>query len=149
MTAAGTDSRALLARMASAVNEHDLDGLVACFAEDYANENPVHPQRSFRGRAQVRRNWTHIFGDVPGVRARVLRSAVDGDSLWAEWELSGTLRDGGDFDMRGVFIYGVADGRAQWARMFLEPAERTGGTVGASAGHVAGDSAVENPQVGS
>lgn len=139
MTAAGEDPRALLERLVPAVNDHDLDGLVACFHEDYVNENPAHPQRGFRGNEQVRRNWTQIFGGVPDVRARVLRSAVDGDSLWSEWEMSGTRSDGGGFDMRGVFIFGVAEGRARWARMFLEPVEQTSGDADALIADIAGD----------
>lgn len=138
MTTAGEDPRALLDRLVPAVNDHDLDGVVACFHEDYINENPAHPQRGFRGNEQVRRNWTQIFGGVPDVRARVLRSAVDGDCLWTEWEMSGTRRDGGEFDMRGVFIFGVAEGRARWARMFLEPVERASGDADALVTRVAG-----------
>jgi ketosteroid isomerase-like protein len=143
MTAAGTNPRALLDRLVPAVNDHDVEGLVACFHEDYVNENPAHPQRGFRGNQQVRRNWTQIFGEVPDVRARVLRSAVDGDSLWTEWEMSGTRRDGGDFDMRGVFIFGVADGRARWARMFLEPVEQTSGDADAMVRRVTGGRSTE------
>lgn len=139
MTTAREDPRELLGRLHSAVNDHDIDGLVACFHEDYTNENPAHPQRGFRGNEQVRRNWTQIFGGVPDVRARVLRSAVDGDSLWSEWEMSGTRTDGGAFDMRGVFIFGVDDGRVRWARMFLEPVERTSGDADAAVIRVAGD----------
>lgn len=36
-----------LARLVHAVNAHDLDGLVACFATDYINETPAHPQTRF------------------------------------------------------------------------------------------------------
>jgi ketosteroid isomerase-like protein len=138
MTAAKTDPTALLDRLVPAVNDHDLERLVDCFHPDYVNENPARPQRGFRGRDQVRRNWTQIFGAVPDIRASVLRSAVDGDSLWTEWEMSGTRSDGGRFDMRGVFIFGVADGRAKWARMFLEPVEETSGDADAAVSSVTG-----------
>src|ERR1700712_2901890 len=50
-------SSSVLERLLRAVNDHDLEALVSCFAEDYANETPVHPQRGFRGNDQVRRNW--------------------------------------------------------------------------------------------
>lgn len=132
------DPRNLVAQLVSAVNGHDLEGLVACFHEDYVNENPAHPQRGFRGNDQVRRNWTGIFGGVPDVHAEALRSAVDGDSVWSEWKMSGTRSDGGVFDMRGVFIFGVRDGRASWARMFLEPVEVTNGDADALIATVAG-----------
>jgi ketosteroid isomerase-like protein len=147
MTAAGEGPRVLLDRLVRAVNDHDLEGLMGCFHEDYVNENPAHPQRGFRGNEQVRRNWTQIFGGVPDVRARVLRSAVDGDSLWSEWEMSGTRSDRGDFEMRGVFIFGVADGRARWARMFLEPVEQVSGDADALVTRVAGGPSVRTQGV--
>jgi ketosteroid isomerase-like protein len=65
----------------AAVNDHDLDALVACFAPDYVNETPARPQRGFRGREQVRRNWTQIFAGVPDIRAAVPRYATDGHML--------------------------------------------------------------------
>lgn len=138
MTTTRSDPRALLDPLLTAVNSRDLDALVACFHPDYVNENPAHPERGFRGNQQVRRNWTQIFGAVPDIRAGVLRSAVDGDSLWTEWEMTGTRIDGAEFDMRGVFIFGVADGRAKWARMFLEPVERASGDVDAAVSHLTG-----------
>lgn len=129
----------LLQRLLAAVNHHDLEGLVACFDEDYVNVNPAHPQRGFRGNEQVRRNWSQIFAAVPDVSARVLRSAVDGDTLWSEWEMTGTRHDRATFDMRGVFIFGVADGQATWARMFLEPVEETSDDVNTAVTVLVGD----------
>ncbi len=141
--AARTDPTDLLERLIPAVNDHDLEKLVACFHPDYVMENPVHPQWSFRGNEQVRRNWTQIFGAVPDVRANVLRTAVDGDTLWTEWAMSGSRVDGGDFDMRGVFIFGVVDGRAEWARMFLEPLEQAGGDTDAAVGRLVGNTSAQ------
>ncbi|MFN2518911.1 MAG: hypothetical protein ABR604_07705, partial [Jatrophihabitantaceae bacterium] len=53
--------------------------------------------------------------------------------------------DGAPFDMRGVFIFGVTDGRAQWARMFLEPVEETTGDADALLARIAGDATVSSP----
>ncbi len=83
---------AVLQRLLAALNAHDLDALVTCFADDYVNETPVHPQRSFHGSAQVRTNWSQIFAGVPDLSARVTRATVDGDALWTEWEMSGTRK---------------------------------------------------------
>jgi ketosteroid isomerase-like protein len=126
-TTTGPNPRALLDRLVPAVNTHDIEELVACFHADYVNVNPAHPQRGFHGNEQVRRNWMQIFSSVPDVHATVLRSAVDDETVWSEWEMTGTRTDGEAFDMRGVFIFGVSDGRAQWARMFHEPVEQTSG----------------------
>jgi ketosteroid isomerase-like protein len=110
-------------------SEHDLDAVVACFADDYRNETPAHPERSFTGSEQVRRNWTQIFAAVPDLTSEVLRCAVAGDTVWSEWEHRGTRADGTAHLMRGVVIFGVADGLARWARFYLEPVEARAGDV--------------------
>jgi ketosteroid isomerase-like protein len=120
---------AVVARLLAAINAHDLEAMVACFADDYVNEWPAHPQRGFRGNQQVRSNWSQIFAGVPDLRARLPRMVVDGDTVWAEWDLSGTRRDGAAHLMRGVSIFGVAEGRLAWVRFYLEPVEETSGDV--------------------
>lgn len=130
---------AVLQRLLVAVNAHDLDGLVACFADDYVNETPAHPKRGFRGGAQVRTNWTQIFAGVPDLRARVPRSAVDGGTLWTEWDISGTRTDGTAFLMRGVVIFSVTDHAITSARFYLEPVEETSGDVDAHTRRVVGN----------
>ena len=123
------DPGAMVSRLCEATNAHDLDALVDCFAEDYVNETPVHPSRGFEGRAQVRRNWEQIFAAVPDVEATVLRRSVDGDVVWSEWEMRGTRPDGSPHLMRGVILFGVAAGRAAWARFYLDPVEAGAGSV--------------------
>jgi ketosteroid isomerase-like protein len=113
----------------AATNAHDLDALVGCFADDYENETPAHPARSFRGREQVRRNWEQIFAHVPDVHAAVTSRATGGDEIWTEWEMTGTRGDGSPHDMRGVIIFGVRDGLAVRARFYLEPVDGGGNTV--------------------
>jgi ketosteroid isomerase-like protein len=119
----------MVERLAAATNDHDIDALVACFAEDYENETPVHPGRGFMGPDQVRRNWEQIFSFVPDVRATVVRLAVDGDTAWSEWEMTGTRLDGTAHCMRGVILFGVHDDVASWARFYLEPVDEASGTV--------------------
>ena len=122
-------ARSFVERLRDATNRHDLDGLAACFAEDYENQTPVHPARGFHGRAQVRRNWEEIFAFVPDIRAEVMASAIDGDTAWTEWDMTGARRDGSPLHMRGVVIFGVRDDLAQWARFYLEPVDESSGTV--------------------
>lgn len=122
-------TQAVVDRLMQATNDHDLEGLVGCFAEDYVNETPVHPGRSFRGRQQVRQNWEQIFAFVPDLRAQVTSSTIAGETAWTEWEMTGTRRDGTAHEMRGVILFGVRDGVAQWARFYLEPVDLTTETV--------------------
>ncbi len=120
---------AMVERLRRATNDHDLDALVDCFSAGYRNETPSHPERGFIGREQVRRNWAQIFAAVPDISAEVLDCVVDGDTVWTEWEHRGTRPDGTPHIMRGVVIFGVADGMAAWARFYLEPVQEGAGTV--------------------
>ena len=124
-----TDSLATIDQLVSATNQHDLEALVACFSEDYLNETPAHPARGFRGQAQVRRNWEQIFAFVPDIRVEVVRTAVDGGTVWTEWEMRGTRRDGKPHLMCGVIVFGVGEGTIRWARFYLEPMDDSGATA--------------------
>ena len=123
---------AMVERLRAATSAHDLEALVSCFAAGYRNETPAHPDRGFTGRDQVRRNWQQIFAAVPDLTAEVLRSAVDGETAWTEWEHRGTRRDGSQHLMRGVVIFGVRSGQAEWARFYLEPVQADGGNADAA-----------------
>lgn len=133
-----SEEPAVLKKLLRALNGHDLEAMVACFSEDYVNETPAHPLRSFRGNAQVRANWTQIFAAVPDIEARILDSHVDGDRVWTEWDMSGTRLDGAPFLMRGVVIFGIAAGAIASARFYLEPVEDTSGDVNAHTRRVTG-----------
>ena len=128
-------------RLVAAINAHDLEAMVACFADDFVNEWPAHPQRGFQGRAQVRQNWSQIFAGVPDLQARLPRMAVDGDTVWTEWDIAGTRRDGAAHLMRGVAIHGITEGRIAWVRFYLEPVEEASGNVDAFTSRVVGTTA--------
>lgn len=119
---------ALVERLRRATNNHDLESLTRCFALDYRNETPAHPARGFQGREQVRRNWDQIFRAVPDITTEI-QWIADAETVWSEWEMRGTRRDGSPHHMRGVVIFGVAGGEATWARFYLEPVEEGGAGV--------------------
>ncbi len=135
----------VLERLVRAVNEHDLEGMVACFADDYVNETPVHPLRGFTGNEQVRSNWSQIFAGVPDVQARILRTDIAGDTAWTEWEMVGTRVDGLGFLMRGVVIFGIREDVIASARFYLEPVEDTSGDVDVHTLRVAGEADLSEP----
>ncbi len=148
-TGAEATSEAFVERLRRTICEHDLEALVACFTSDYVNETPIHPARGFRGRGQVRRNWEQIFAGVPDVTAKVIRTAAYGDSLWSEWEMTGTRLNGSVFLMRGVAIFGVVDGLAAWCRFYLEQVDEGGEDIDAATDRVVtGASALEGGRVG-
>ena len=127
-----SDPQPVLERLQAAQNRHDLDTFVACFAADYRSEQPAHPSWRFRGREQVRQNWSEVFRGIPDFQADLLRSVAAGDTLWAEWHWHGTRTGGAPFEMRGVTIFGVEDGLIAWGRLYVEPVEQAGAGIEAA-----------------
>jgi steroid delta-isomerase-like uncharacterized protein len=119
----------VLDRLERAMNQHDLEGFLANVDPDYRSEQPAHPERAFGGREQVRENWRAIFRDVPDFRADLLRSAVDGETGWAEWDWRGTRTGGSRLEMSGVTIFGVRAERIVWGRLYMEMIEAGGANI--------------------
>src|SRR5690349_12524201 len=86
---------AVIERLITAINNHDLEGFMACIAPDYHSVQPLHPDREFAGSAQVRQNWTSVFAGMPDLRWEVLRKAVAGETVWIEVHGTGTRRSDG------------------------------------------------------
>ena len=129
-------------RLQQALNDHDLDAITTCFDPDYDSEQPAHPDRSFRGREQVRKNWTQILGAVPDLKAELKRWAAHGDEVWTEWEWRGTGRDSGPWVMRGVTIQGLRDDVIAWMRLYMEPIEERGAGIEHAVTHLVGGTQV-------
>jgi ketosteroid isomerase-like protein len=125
-------------RVNAAMNAHDIEAFVACFDEDYDSEQPAHPDRAFRGREQVRKNWSAIFESVPDFASELLRAVAVGDTEWSEWRWRGTQRDGTRLDMAGVIVCGVRGGRLGWAHLYVEPVEHGAG-IDAAVRDIAGN----------
>jgi len=43
----------MVERLRVATNAHDLEAVVSCFATDYRNETPAHPERGFTGTQEL------------------------------------------------------------------------------------------------
>jgi ketosteroid isomerase-like protein len=113
-------------RLLHAINEHDLGAFVACFGPDYSSEQPAHPARMFRGRDQVRKNWSAFFREIPDLQAELLASAAGEDTEWGEWHWHGTLASGRRFEMRGVTLMGTRKDHIVWGRLYMEEVEEVG-----------------------
>jgi ketosteroid isomerase-like protein len=123
--------QAVIERLQTAQNQHDLEAFLDCIDPDYQSEQPIHPHSAFRGRQQVRKNWSAIFSSIADFRSEILRTITDGDTAWTEWHWSGTHEDGKRFEMRGVTIFGVQDNRIVWGRLYMEPVEQAGAGIDA------------------
>ena len=135
----GAGPGAVVERLNAAMNAHDLEAFLACFQDDYESEQPAHPDRAFRGREQVRINWSAVFDGVPDFSAELLRSAADGNTVWSEWHWRGTQAGGTPLDMVGVFVCGVREDRISWARLYMEPVEHAGAGIESAVRRMTGD----------
>jgi len=130
------DAETLLFKLKDALNAHDIEAFVACFDDNYYSEQPVHPDRTFQGREQVRRNWASNFDEMPDFSAQLIRHAINKDSIWTEWEWQGTRRDNSKLFMRGVMIIGVQEDKITWGRLYVEPVEMNGKGIEAAVAEV-------------
>jgi ketosteroid isomerase-like protein len=132
------DPRAVMNRLTAAQNAHDLEGMLACFHEDYHSEQPLFPARTFQGIDQVRVNWSALLENIPDFQGEIVRSAVDGDTVFAEIHWTGTKADGARLDERGVIIVGTRDERIAWGRLYVDEVEAESADIDAVVRHMAG-----------
>ena len=132
------DPRALIDRLTAAQNAHDLEAMLTCFHEDYQSQQPLFPARTFQGIDQVRANWSALLNAIPDFHADVLRSAVDGDVVFAEIHWTGTKADGAPLEERGVIVMGIRDDHIAWGRLYVDEVEREGADIDAVVRHMAG-----------
>ena len=117
----------LLENLQHAFNTHDIDALIACFADDYVSEQPVYPDRAFQGREQVRKNWSSNFIEMPDFNSSLVSSAIAGDLIWTEWHWKGTRQNHSTLEMRGVILFQTVAGKIKSAKLYMEPL-KTGGS---------------------
>ena len=125
-------------RLQTAMNARDIEAMLDCFDESYESEQPAHPDRAFRGREQVRENWSSIFEGVPDFSAELVAASEQDDPCWSEWRWRGTHADGSRLDMAGVIVFGASEGRIAWARLYVEPVEQSGAGIEAAVQRMAG-----------
>jgi limonene-1,2-epoxide hydrolase len=117
-------------RLVDAMNRHDADGMASCFAATYDSEQPVHPNRTFRGPNQVAKNWRQMFAGVPDVVVQVVSSAQEGSTTWTEYAWDGHYTDGSTYAARGCIVAGVDDdGLIAWQRLYMEPVEENSADI--------------------
>lgn len=114
----------IIEQLRNAMNEQSVDGMLECFDPDYHSEQPAHPEREFQGKIHVSENWGPVFSEVDNFQAKILRSIIDGDTVWTEWHWHGTREDETTLEMRGVTILGIENDRIAWGRLDMEPVEK-------------------------
>ncbi|MGN6443493.1 MAG: nuclear transport factor 2 family protein [Arthrobacter sp.] len=126
-------------RIFNAAGQHNLDAMMAEFADDYVNTTPNHPSRSFTGSAQVRSNWSALFAGIPDLSVEVSDAATGTDGkVWVEWGSHGTRRDGTAVEQAGVGIFSLRGNQVAAVRFYLEPVDQDAGDVNAAVRAIAG-----------
>ncbi len=106
--------------MEAAINAHNIDAFMNCFTPDFVGEHPVHPERNLIGAAQVRKNWTALFAQVPDIQAKLITYTIADELGWSEWQWQGNYTNGTKLDMRGVVVVGLRATTIAWARLYME-----------------------------
>lgn len=99
--------------IADAFNRHDLDAIMAFFAEDAVFESPRGPDpwgTRFEGKAAVRAGLAARFTGIPDVHYGDDAHFVAGDRGASEWTLTGTTTDGERLEVRGCDLWTFRDG---------------------------------------
>lgn len=110
------DIRSTLAELCEAFNAHDLDRIMAFFADDCVLEMPrgSEPWGSrFEGKANVRKALATRFEGLPDVHYGDAEHFVDeaAQTGMSRWTLTGTARDGTRTEVRGCDFWTFRDGK--------------------------------------
>lgn len=96
-----------------AFNRHDINDILAFFADDAVFESPRGPHpwgTRFEGKEAVRDGLAARFDGIPDVRYREDRHFACRDRGASEWTLTGTTTDGVRIDVRGCDLWEFRDG---------------------------------------
>ena len=102
----------VLTEVLEAFNRHDLDAIMAHFAEDCVLETPRGPDpwgRRFVGKSEVRRGLAARFEGIPDVHYEGGGHFVCGDRGLSEWTISGTTVEGERIEVRGCDLWTFGD----------------------------------------
>jgi steroid delta-isomerase-like uncharacterized protein len=102
-----------LREVLDAFNRHDLDGIVAFFADDAVFESPRGPDpwgTRFEGKEAVREGLAARFEGIPDVHYGQDRHFVCGDRGVSEWTLTGSTTEGVRLEVRGCDLWEFRNG---------------------------------------
>jgi ketosteroid isomerase-like protein len=103
----------MLKAIATGFDRHDLEAIMAHFAEDAIFDSPRGTEpfgTRFAGTAAIREGFAQRFAGIPDVRYQQDEHFADGDRGASEWTLSGTTSDGQRIEVRGCDLWTFRDG---------------------------------------
>jgi ketosteroid isomerase-like protein len=110
------DIRSMLGELTDAFNAHDLDRIMACFADNCVLEMPRGEKpwgARFEGKETVRAALATRFAGLPDVHYADARHFVDAEANTgiSQWLLTGTTPEGTRKEVRGCDFYTFRDGK--------------------------------------
>ncbi|MBZ9891796.1 nuclear transport factor 2 family protein [Mesorhizobium sp. BR1-1-3] len=110
------DIRATLTELCEAFNAHDLDRIMAFFADDCVLEMPRGPEpcgTRCEGKSNVRDALATRFEGLPDVHYGKAEHFADeaANTGMSKWTLTGTTRDGVKKEVQGCDFYTFRDGK--------------------------------------
>ena len=110
------DIRSKLTELCDAFNSHDLDRIMALFADDCVLEMPrgSKPWGSrFEGKREVREGLSSRFAGLPDVHYGNAEHFVDesAETGMSKWTVTGTTREGKRIEARGCDFFTFRDGK--------------------------------------
>jgi ketosteroid isomerase-like protein len=110
-----------LATLFDAFNRHDVDAVMAHFAEDCvfnAVGGPeVHGSR-FEGKAAIAAAFAGVWETMPDANWGDHKHFVHGDRAVSEWTFSGTAKDGTRIEAEGCDLFTLRDGKIVFKQAF-------------------------------
>lgn len=106
---AAEETLALLDRFTAALNEHDLDAVMALVTDDIIFEatSPAPDGTRYVGRAEVESAWGEMLASTPNTNFTVEEQfCLDADRAIVRWRY-----DWGDGHVRGVDVIRIRDGK--------------------------------------
>lgn len=107
-------TQATLKSFLEAFNRHDLDAIMAYFADDcvlYLPRGSEPRGARFEGKAEVRRGLATRFEGLPDVHYGDDRHWICGDLGVSEWTVTGTALSGAHVEARGVDLLEFRQGK--------------------------------------
>jgi ketosteroid isomerase-like protein len=120
MTDRSASLRDIATRWLDCFARHDLDGLLALYAEDAVHTSPKirvrHPETGgvLRGKASLRAWWSDAFARLPGLGYDLIALTGDDDRVFMEY----VRRAPGEPDMPVAEVLDVVDGAIVASRVY-------------------------------
>jgi ketosteroid isomerase-like protein len=102
------------------VNNGDVEGILALFADDAQLITPLTGEAGIRGKAALRAAYQHFFSHLVNCHARPTEIIIEGDTLVASVHVEGQTTDGQPIAMNNLNLWTFAHGKFTVLRIYMD-----------------------------